>query len=75
VCFYHSIEACIERGIQRFEPGAGGRHKMVRGFEPTITHSAHLFSHRGLDHAVRAFLEEERAVQTQNAKMGALAWK
>src|SRR5262249_16692165 len=27
VCFYHSIEQCIERGIERFEPGAGGEHK------------------------------------------------
>lgn len=75
VCFYHSIEECIERGIGRFEPGAGGRHKMTRGFPPTLTHSAHFLAHRGLDHAVRSFLEEERAVQRENAQMGDLAWK
>jgi len=61
VCYYHSIEECIERGIQIFEPGAGGEHKRPRGFEPTLTHSAHLLTHRRLDQAVRQHLELERA--------------
>jgi uncharacterized protein len=60
VCFYHSIEECISRGLERFEPGAGGEHKLVRGFEPTITHSAHHLAHPGLDRAVREFLDRER---------------
>jgi uncharacterized protein len=75
VCFYHSIAECIERKKTRFEPGAGGRHKMVRGFEPTITHSAHHLAHPGLDRAVREFVEREREVQLENAKMAELAWK
>ncbi|RYE78936.1 MAG: GNAT family N-acetyltransferase, partial [Myxococcales bacterium] len=41
VCYYHSIEQCIERGYQVFEPGAGGEHKLPRGFDPTLTVSAH----------------------------------
>jgi uncharacterized protein len=41
VCFYHSIEQAIARGIKVFEPGAGGEHKRSRGFRPTLTHSAH----------------------------------
>ncbi|APR75182.1 Hypothetical protein A7982_00528 [Minicystis rosea] len=61
VCFYHSIDECITRGLQRFEPGAGGEHKLVRGFEPSITHSAHHLAHPGLDRAVREFLDRERA--------------
>ncbi|HVS14126.1 MAG TPA: GNAT family N-acetyltransferase [Thermoanaerobaculia bacterium] len=34
VCLYHSIEACISRGLQVFEGGAGGEHKLARGFDP-----------------------------------------
>lgn len=75
VCFYHSIEECITRGLTRFEPGAGGHHKLVRGFEPTITHSAHLFTHPGLDRAVREYLAGEREVHLKNAQMSELAWK
>ena len=30
VCYYHSIEQCIERKIGLFEPGAGGEHKRTR---------------------------------------------
>ena len=60
VCFYHSIEECITRRVSRFEPGAGGQHKMVRGFPPTLTHSVHHLAHPGLDRAVREFLTRER---------------
>ena len=67
VCFYHSIEDCIVNKLERFEPGAGGRHKMVRGFEPTITSSAHHLAHPGLDRAVREFLEREREAQLASA--------
>lgn len=61
VCYYHPVEDCIRRGLARFEPGAGGSHKLVRGFVPTITHSAHHLTHPRLDAAVREFLGRERA--------------
>lgn len=61
VCFYFGIEECIRRGLRRFEPGAGGEHKVARGFEPTVTFSSHWLRHAGLNRAVRAFLERERA--------------
>jgi uncharacterized protein len=60
VCYYHSVEEAITRGLDRFEPGAGGSHKRSRGFDPTITHSAHHIVHPGLDRAVRDHLERER---------------
>ncbi|HVY49087.1 MAG TPA: GNAT family N-acetyltransferase [Minicystis sp.] len=75
VCFYHSIEACIRRGLERFEPGAGGRHKLARGFEPTVTHSTHHLRHPGLRRAVAEFLERERAVQLASAEQKSLAWR
>ncbi len=41
VCYYRGIEDAIARGIELFEPGAGGEHKTIRGFLPSQTHSAH----------------------------------
>ena len=61
VCFYAGIRDCIARGLQRFEPGAGGEHKQSRGFEATVTHSVHRIAHPELDAAVRDFLRRERA--------------
>jgi predicted N-acyltransferase len=60
VCLYHPIEEAIARGLERFEPGAGGEHKLVRGFEPSLTYSAHWIFDPRLDRAVRQFLEHER---------------
>jgi predicted N-acyltransferase len=40
-CYYQGIEYCIEHGLQRFEPGTQGEHKVPRGFVPTFTSSVH----------------------------------
>lgn len=58
-CLYHPVEECIARGRERFEPGAGGDHKLTRGFEPSLTYSAHWVAHPGLDRAIRQFLDSE----------------
>lgn len=60
VCFYHSIEQCIAEGRTLFEPGAGGEHKIARGFQPTAIHSLHRIVDERLDRAVRDFVERER---------------
>lgn len=60
VCYYHSIEECLARGVERFEGGAGGEHKLSRGFEPVRTVSAHWVFDQRLDRAVRETLERER---------------
>jgi len=59
VCLYHSIDDCIARGLQVFEGGAGGEHKMSRGFEPSETFSAHAFTDSRLDRAIRDHLAKE----------------
>lgn len=59
-CYYQGIEHCIENNIERFEPGAQGEHKITRGFEPTLTRSAHAVFHPGFRDAVAGFLDEER---------------
>jgi predicted N-acyltransferase len=59
VCYYHSIADCIVRGLEVFEGGAGGEHKLARGFLPALTWSAHGFSDARLDRAVREHLSRE----------------
>jgi len=61
VALYHSIEECIRRGVQVFEGGAGGEHKLARGFEPAETWSAHHLLDPRLDAAVRRHVDAERA--------------
>jgi predicted N-acyltransferase len=61
VCLYHSIASCIERGIDVFEGGAGGGHKLARDFDLAPTYSAHRFRHPGLDHSLRGYLAAEWA--------------
>ncbi len=60
VCIYHPVEDAIRSGLRRFEPGAGGEHKLTRGFEPSLTWSAHWIADSRLDTAVRNFLRHER---------------
>ncbi|MDC0711550.1 GNAT family N-acetyltransferase [Stigmatella sp. ncwal1] len=61
VCLYHSVEESIRAGRKVFEPGAGGEHKVARGFEPTAVHSAHLLFDARLDRTIRDALRRERA--------------
>ncbi|HEX7416894.1 MAG TPA: GNAT family N-acetyltransferase [Steroidobacteraceae bacterium] len=58
-CYHQGIEFCIERGIQRFEPGTQGEHKVSRGFAPTITWSAHHIADRRFRAVVQEFLARE----------------
>jgi predicted N-acyltransferase len=60
VAYYAGIERCIERGLELFEAGAQGEHKLLRGFEPCLTHSAHEMSQPAFDSAIRRFIELER---------------
>jgi predicted N-acyltransferase len=70
VCYYHSIDECIQRGIEVFEPGAGGEHKLPRGFSPTATHSAHLLFDPRLDVAIRQHLVAERKAVAEMIERG-----
>lgn len=61
VCYYAGIEHCLEQGLQRFEPGAGGEYKQLRGFDAVPTWSFHWLADARLRRAVAEFLERERA--------------
>ena len=60
VCYYAAIEYCIAHRLQRFEPGAGGEFKMLRGFDAGPTESTHWIRDPRLADAVRRFLVMER---------------
>jgi uncharacterized protein len=60
VCYYAAIDHCIRHAMVRFEPGAGGDFKRLRGFDPQPTMSMHFFANARLAAAVSRFLERER---------------
>jgi predicted N-acyltransferase len=60
VCFYKGVEEAIVRKLEAFEPGAGGEHKVARGFEPTVTRSVHHLADPRLRAAVADHLRRER---------------
>jgi predicted N-acyltransferase len=65
-CYYQAIDFAIARGLKRVEAGAQGEHKLLRGYLPVETYSAHLIAHKGLARAVDDFLEAEREAVTEN---------
>jgi predicted N-acyltransferase len=58
-CYHQGIEFCIERAVRRFEPGTQGEHKVARGFEPTITWSAHHIAQPEFRADIGDYLERE----------------
>jgi hypothetical protein len=67
-CYYQGLDYCIQRGLQRFEPGAQGEHKIYRGFLPTFTHSAHWIAHLGFRQAIADFLARETPAVREYAR-------
>jgi predicted N-acyltransferase len=65
-CYYQAIDFAIARGLKRVEAGAQGEHKLLRGYLPVQTYSAHVIVHKVLSRAVDDFLEAERAAVTEN---------
>lgn len=61
LCYYLPIEWGLERGLERFEAGAQGEHKVKRGLLPTACYSSHWIGHAGLAEAVAEFLPREAA--------------
>ena len=71
VCYYAAIEYCVRHGLARFEPGAGGDFKLLRGFDATATESMHLILDPRMADAVRRYLgDERRAVESEIEWLG-----
>jgi predicted N-acyltransferase len=58
-CYYQGIDYCIREGLQVFEPGTQGEHKVARGFVPQPTWSCHWLRDPEFHRAVGAFLTRE----------------
>ncbi|MBV8800435.1 MAG: N-acetyltransferase [Alphaproteobacteria bacterium] len=70
-CYYQAIEYAIAHGFSRVEAGAQGEHKLLRGYMPAPTYSAHYIAHPGFRRAVAEYLAAERPAVAEN--MEALA--
>ncbi|WP_223293043.1 MULTISPECIES: GNAT family N-acetyltransferase [Shewanella] len=72
-CYYQGIEYCIKHGLQTFDAGAQGEHKIARGFEPVMTYSNHHIAHPAFREAIEDFLLQEtkqnRRYMTEAAKL------
>lgn len=60
VCYHQAIEFAIKHKLDKVEAGAQGDHKIARGYQPVLTHSAHYITHQGLRNAVADYLDTER---------------
>ena len=60
VCYYSAIEHSIRLGLERFEAGAGGSFKQLRGLDPQHTTSVHYIVDGNFRRAVERFLSQER---------------
>jgi uncharacterized protein len=58
-CYYQPLQWCIDHGVQRFEGGAQGEHKMARALLPVQATSAHWLAHPAFAEAVERFLQRE----------------
>ncbi len=59
-CYYQPLEWCIASGIEHFEGGAQGAHKLARGLLPAPTYSAHWLADARFADAVEHFLHREK---------------
>ena len=59
LCFYQGIAYCLREGLRRFEPGAGGEHKVSRGFTPATVSSAHFIADPVMRELIGAHLERQ----------------
>ena len=70
VCYYSAIEHCIRHGLERFEAGAGGSFKQLRGLDPEPTRSLHYIVDGGFRRVVERHLSQEReAIDRKHAAL------
>ena len=67
LAFYQLMEDAIRHGWTRFEPGAGGGHKLKRGMLPILVESAHWLAEPKFRHAIAAHVSGERDAMAERA--------
>ena len=58
-CYYQGIDYAIRHNFKRFDAGAQGEHKIIRGFEPVDTHSWHWIQDESFRKPIATFVERE----------------
>jgi predicted N-acyltransferase len=66
-CYYSGIDYCIRQGLQFFDAGAQGEHKLQRGFAPVLRHGFYRFTekaeHKAMNEAIARYcIQEQRAL-------------
>ena len=74
MCYYQAIDYAIQNRLARVEAGAQGEHKLMRGYLPATTYSAHFIANAGLRRAIAEYLARERAyVEAASEELAAAA--
>jgi len=74
LCYYQAIDYAIQNQLARVEAGAQGEHKLMRGYLPATTYSAHFIANPSLRRAIAEYLARERAyVEAANEELAAAA--
>jgi predicted N-acyltransferase len=58
-CYYQGIDYCLREGLDVFEPGAQGEHKLARGFLPALVRSRHWIADPAFAEAIGHWCREE----------------
>ena len=67
-CYYQAIDYAIANRLERVEAGAQGAHKLLRGYSPALTRSAHFIADPAFREAVARYLLRERAAVAQESE-------
>ena len=62
LCYYKPIEWAIANKIERFDPGAGGKHKRRRGFYAKSTKSFHKWFNNGMENIISEWLTKTNKI-------------
>ena len=74
MCYYQAIDYAISHKLRWVEAGAQGEHKLMRGYLPKTTHSAHFIANPALRRAIADFLARERRyVEAASEELAAAA--
>lgn len=65
LCYYQGIEYCVAHGLSHFDAGVQGEHKLNRGFDRELSHSAHWYADPRFRSAIADFYAAERRALKQ----------
>jgi predicted N-acyltransferase len=65
-CYYQAIDYAIASGLDRVEAGAQGAHKLLRGYAPVPTRSAHFIANPAFRDAIARYLLRESTAVAQD---------